>query len=254
MLKAFAWGFIATSSLAIGGLIGTSVTISQRWLGVIMGFGAGVLLSAVAYELIFESIKLATGTGFPALGFFAGAMVFFFSDKIVGRLGAADRKSINASHSSKLVAPMIVAVILDGVPESLVIGLGILEGGAVSLAMLVAVFISNLPEAIAGTSGMVSGGWKKKHILGLWLSISLLCAVFAAIGYAGFEHVPDSWVGFVLAFAGGAILMMLANTMTPEAYAHGGELAGVFTVLGFAVSVGVILVERMDQVHRLLSN
>jgi ZIP family zinc transporter len=115
------------------------------------------------------------------------------------------------------------------------------------------VFISNLPEAIAGTSGMVSGGWKKKRILGLWLSISLLCAVFTAIGYIGFEHVPDSWLGFVQAFAGGAILMMLANTMSPEAYEHGGKLAGVFTVLGFAVSVGVILIERMDEVHRLLS-
>src|SRR5499427_8333749 len=254
MLKAFVWGLIATSSLVIGGLIGASVAISKKWLGVIMAFGAGVLLSAVAYELVFESIKLAAGSGFPALGFFAGALVFFGSDALIGSLGAANRKSINASHGSNLIVPMILAILLDVVPESLVIGLGMLEAGAVSLAMLIAVFISNLPEAIAGTSGMVSGGWEKKRILGLWSSISLLCAVSAAIGYVGFEHVPASWLGSVLAFAGGAILMMLANTMSPEAYEHGGKLAGVFTVLGFAVSVGVILVERMDQVHKLLSN
>ena len=253
MFKAFLWGLIATSSLAIGGLLGASVAISKKWLGVIMAFGGGVLLSAVAYELVFESIKLAGGSGFPALGFFAGALVFFGSDELIGSLGAANRKSINASHGSNLVVPMILAIILDGVPESLVIGLGILETGAVSLAMLIAVFISNLPEAIAGTSGMVSGGWPKTRILTLWFSIALLCAVFTAIGYVGFEHVPDSWLGFVQAFAGGAILMMLANTMIPEAYEHGGKLAGVFTVLGFAVSVGVILVERMDQVHRVLS-
>jgi len=253
MLKAFVWGLIATSSLVIGGLIGASVAISKKWLGVIMAFGAGVLLSAVAYELVFESIKLAAGSGFPALGFFAGALVFFGSDALIGSLGAANRKSINASHGSNLIVPMILAILLDGVPESLVIGLGILEAGAVSLAMLIAVFISNLPEAIAGTSGMVSGGWPKPHILKLWLSISLLCAVFTAIGYVGFEHVPASWLGFVQAFAGGAILMMLANTMIPEAYEHGGKLAGVFTVLGFAASVGVILVERIDQVHRVLS-
>ena len=100
---------------------------------------------------------------------------------------------------------------------------------------------------------MVSGGWQKKRILKLWFSIALLCAVFTVIGYVGFEHVPDSWLGLVQAFAAGAILMMLANTMIPEAYEHGGKLAGVFTVLGFAASVGVILVERMDQVHSALS-
>ena len=253
MFKAFAWGLIATSSLAIGGLIGASVPISKKWLGVIMAFGAGVLLSAVAYELVFESIKIAGGSGFPSSGFFAGALVFFGSDELIGRLGAANRKSIDASHGSNLVVPMILAIMLDGVPESLVIGLGILETGAVSLAMLIAVFISNLPEAIAGTSGMVSGGWQKKRILKLWFSIALLCAVFTVIGYVGFEHVPDSWLGLVQAFAAGAILMMLANTMIPEAYEHGGKLAGVFTVLGFAASVGVILVERMDQVHSALS-
>src|SRR5215467_3229027 len=249
MLKAFVWGLIATSSLVIGGLIGASVAISKKWLGVIMAFGAGVLLSAVAYELVFESIKLAAGSGFPALGFFAGALVFFGSDELIGSFGAANRKSIDASHGSNL----ILAILLDGIPESLVIGLGILETGAVSLAMLIAVFISNLPEAIAGTSGMVAGGWPKTRILTLWFSIALLCAVFTAVGYGGFEHVPDSWLGFVQAFAGGAILMMLANTMIPEAYEHGRKLAGVFTVLGFAVSVGVILIERMDQVHKVLS-
>src|SRR5215831_14546308 len=103
MLKAFVWGLIATSSLAIGGLIGASVAISKKWLGVIMAFGAGVLLSAVAYELVFESIKLAGGSGFPALGFFVGAAVFFGADEVLGSWGAADRKSINASHGSNLV-------------------------------------------------------------------------------------------------------------------------------------------------------
>jgi len=253
MLRAFVWGLIATSSLAIGGWIGSSVAISRKWLGAIMAFGAGVLLSAVSYELVFESIKRAGGSGFPALGFFVGALVFFGSEALIERLGAADRKSIDASHGANLIVPMILAIILDGVPESLVIGLGILETGAVSLAMLIAVFISNLPEAIAGTSGMVSGGWRKARILKVWFSLSLLCAAFTAIGYVGFEHVPDSWLGFVQAFAGGAILMMLANTMIPESYEHGGKLAGMFTVLGFAVSVGVILIERLDPVHRALS-
>src|SRR5262249_56214720 len=130
-------------------------------------------------------------------GCVAGGVVFFGSDELIGSLGAAKRKSINASHGSNLVVPMILAIVLDGIPESLVIGLGILETGAVSLAMLIAVFISNLPEAIAGTSGMVSGGWSKTRILTLWFSIALLCAVFTAVGYVGFEHVPHSSLWFL---------------------------------------------------------
>src|SRR5215471_13784812 len=105
MFKAFLWGLIATSSLAIGGLLGASVAISKKWLGVIMAFGAGVLLSAVSYELVFESIKRAGGSGFPALGFFVGALVFFGSEALIGRLGAADRKAIDAAHGSNLIVP-----------------------------------------------------------------------------------------------------------------------------------------------------
>lgn len=252
MLKAFTWGLIATSSLTIGGIIGSSFTLSKKLLGVIMAFGAGVLISAVAYELVFESIKLAAGSGFTALGFFVGAAVFYISDMLIANYGGSKRKSIDTSHGSSLLVPMILAIILDGVPESLVIGLGILEKGTVSLALLVAVFISNLPEAIAGTTGMINGGWKKKKVILIWLLISLLCACFTSAGYVFFEDVSNTWLAFVQSFAGGAILMMLANTMIPEAYEHGGKLAGVFTVLGFSVSVLIILVERMEQVELFL--
>ena len=137
--------------------------------------------------------------------------------------------------------PLVLATILDGIPEAVVIGLGILEGGTVNLAMLVAVFISNLPESIACTSGMRSGGWSRMKILLLWLSIAVICAGSSAAGYSLFREVSPLWMAFIETFAGGAILMMLANTMIPEAYEHGGKLAGVFTVLGFAVCVWIII-------------
>jgi len=137
-----------------------------------------------------------------------------------------------------------LAIILDGIPESIVIGLGIFEGGKVSMAMLVAVFISNLPEAIAGSSGMKEVGWSRKNILLLWLFISLFCALSTVAGFALFSGASKEWLSFIQAFAGGAILMMLANSMIPEAYEHGGKLAGVFTVLGFFVSVCVVVYEN----------
>ncbi|MBP6183159.1 MAG: hypothetical protein KA461_14510, partial [Flavobacterium sp.] len=158
MLNAFLWGLLATSSLILGGIIAIRFTLSNRTIGIIMGFGAGTLISAISYELIFEAVKMGRGTGFPAIGLFVGAATFFFSDKFIGNYGASNRLKVGASKSSSLVIPMVLAIILDGVPESIVIGLGLFEGGKISLAMLVAVFVSNLPEAIAGSSGMKEGG------------------------------------------------------------------------------------------------
>ncbi len=122
--------------------------------------------------------------------------------------------------------------------------MGILERGSVSPAMLVAVFISNLPEAIAGTTGMKSTGWSRRKILLLWLLIAVVCAFATVAGFSLFANASNFWLAFIEAFAGGAILMMLANTMMPEAFEHGGKLAGIFTVLGFALSVVIILLEK----------
>jgi zinc transporter, ZIP family len=244
MLNAFLWGLLATSSLILGGIIASRFSLSKRTIGIIMGFGAGTLISAISYELIFEAVKIAPKSGFPAFGFFAGAFTFYFADMLIGKYGAGNRMDVGASASSKLIIPMVLAIILDGIPESIVIGLGIFEGGAVSLAMLVAVFISNLPEAIAGSTGMKASGWSRKKIILLWSFIALFCALSTVAGFALFSGASDQWLAFIQAFAGGAILMMLANSMIPEAYEHGGKLAGVFTVLGFFLSVAMVIFEN----------
>ncbi|MGO9612811.1 MAG: ZIP family metal transporter [Dissulfurispiraceae bacterium] len=235
---------MATSSLIVGGLIATSFSLSRRTLGIIMAFGAGTLISAISYELIFEAVKLAKGTGFPAFGLFSGAFTFFFADTLIEKLGTGNPMAIEGSQSSKLITPMVLAIILDVIPETIVIGLGIFEGGTVSLAMLVAVFISNLPEAIAGTTGMKASGWNRGKIIFFWLFIALVCAGSTLAGYNLFSNASEHWLAFIQAFAGGAILMMLANSMMPEAYEHGGKLAGVFTVLGFFVSVAMVIFEN----------
>ena len=245
MINSFLWGLLATSSLILGGIIAIRFTLSNRTIGIIMGFGAGTLISAISYELIFEAVKMGRGTGFPAIGLFVGAATFFFSDKFIGNYGTSNRMKVGASKSSSLVIPMVLAIILDGIPESIVIGLGIFEESKISIAMLVAVFISNLPEAIAGSSGMKEGGWSKSKIVLLWLIIALICAVSTVAGFALFSGASNEWLSFIQAFAGGAILMMLANSMIPEAYEHGGKLAGVFTVLGFFTSVCVVVYENL---------
>jgi ZIP family zinc transporter len=244
MIHAFLIGLFATSSLILGGLIAIRFSLSKRVLGIIMAFGAGTLISAISYELIFEAVKLAKGTGFPAFGLFAGALTFYFSDKLIEKLGASDHMEINPSKHSNLMVPMVLAIMLDGIPESIVIGLGIFEGGKVSMAMLVAVFISNLPEAIAGTTGMKAGSWGWKKIILLWLIIAVICAFATVAGFTLFSGASGNWLSFIQAFAGGAILIMLANSMIPESYEHGGKLTGIFTVLGFFVSVAMVILEN----------
>jgi ZIP family zinc transporter len=244
MWTAFIWGIVSTSSLVLGGLIGSSLKISNKSLGIIMAFGQGVLISTIAYELVYESVVLAKFSAIPLVSFLSGALIFFFADRIIGNMGGSDRKNINAASTSTLVIPMVLGIIMDGIPESTVLGLGILGTGSVSMAMLIAIFISNIPEAIAGSAGMKSSGWSVMKITSLWIIIALICTVFTVFGYSLFGNASNEMIAFVNAFAGGAMLMMLANTMIPEAYKHGGKLAGVFTVLGFIVSVSIIILEH----------
>ena len=246
MLEAFAWGFIAAFSLVIGGLIASWMTISQRTLGLIMAFGAGVLISAVAYELVFEAVSAATSTGFPILGLFAGAATFFLSDRYVSGMVDSKSDSAGSSDASSLVVPMVLGIILDGIPESVALGLGLLKGGTISIAMLVAVFISNLPEAIAGTSGLNAKGASTVKTLLLWLLIALVSGGASAAGFALLAGVPETWMAFVQTFAAGAILTMLANSMIPEAYEYGRKLAGLWLVLGFAVAAGMVVLEYIS--------
>jgi ZIP family zinc transporter len=244
MLTAFLWGLLATSSLVLGGVIASRFNLSKKALGVIMAFGAGTLISAISYELIFEAVRLGKGTGFVAFGLFGGALTFFFSDRLIGKFSGANPMDPEAHGSTGLIIPMVLAIILDGIPESIVIGLGIFEGGGVSMAMLAAVFISNLPEAIAGTTGMKAAGWSRFKIQSLWLVIAVVCAAASIAGFSLFSGASDQWLSFINAFAGGAILIMIANSMIPEAYEHGGKLAGLFTVLGFFVSVTIVILEH----------
>lgn len=242
MLNSFLWGLLATSSLVVGGLIASHFSLGKKGVGIIMAFGAGTLISAVSYELVYEAIKLSKGSLFAMYGFFGGALTYYFSDRLLENFGSRDHKK-GKSQQSNLIVPMILAIILDGIPESIVIGLGIFEEGSVSLAMLIAVFISNMPEAIAGTIGMKTSGWRNKKIIALWSLIAMVCAFATVAGFSFFSGLSAHWLGFIQAFAGGAILIMLANSMIPESYEHAGKLAGIFTIFGFFVSVSIIIFE-----------
>jgi ZIP family zinc transporter len=236
MLGAFGWGTLAASSLVIGAVIALLFNISPRVIGLIMAFGGGVLISAVAFDLVEEAFGMSSGNGWVIAGIFAGCAVFFGGDWLIDRSGGAQRKDADGGQENGSSLAIVLGSVLDGVPESMVIGLTIFQGGAVGAAYLIAVFISNLPESISATSGLVTSGWKRARVLWMWIGIAIVSGLASLAGYALFQHSSPDVVAFVLAFAAGAILTMLSDTMMPEAYEHGGKWVGVLTTVGFAVA------------------
>ncbi len=243
MLEAFGWGLLAASPLVLGAAAALRFHIGLRTIGLVMAFGAGVLISAVAFDLIDEAVRQATGHGAVLLGVFLGCGAFFAGDWLIDRAGGARRKSASGRQGDDSALAIVLGTVLDGVPESLVIGLTIYQSGAVGGAYLAAVVISNVPEALSSTSGLVRSGWRPSSILWMWTLIALVSGISSLVGYAAFKQAPPDVVAFVLAFAAGAILTMLADTMMPEAYSHAGKLVGVVTTLGFTTA---FLIDLLD--------
>jgi zinc transporter, ZIP family len=243
MWASLGWGTLAASTLVIGAVLAILFQISTRWIGMIMAFGAGVLISAVAFDLVEEASNTASAEWPVYVGIFVGCGVFFGGDWLIGRSGGGDRKDPTGAQKDGSALAIVLGSVLDGIPESMVIGLTIFQGGAVGAAYLIAVFISNLPESISSTSGLIKGGWKRSRILWMWIAIALVSGLASLAGYGLFQHSSPNVVAFVLTFAAGAILTMLSDSMMPEAYQHGGKLVGVVTTLGFATA---FLIHSLD--------
>jgi ZIP family zinc transporter len=204
-----------------------------------MAFGSGVLISSVAYELVQEAFDTHHGNGAVAGGLFAGSAVFFAGDTLIDRMGGENRKDSGGAQAEGSPLAIVLGIVLDGIPESIVLGLTIVVSGSVSAAFLIAVALSNIPEAVAATSGLARSGWSGARVLGLWTLVSVVSGAAALVGFAVFDNSSSTLVAFVLAFAGGAILTMLADTMMPEAFEHAGPVVGVVTTFGFALAFGL---------------
>ncbi len=243
MLASFAWGFIAASTLIVGGAFALRYPVGERALGMVMAFGSGVLISAVAFELVEEAFNKAGGKGAVALGLCAGSLTFFAGDSLIDRMGGSDRKHSGGRQAAGSALAIVLGIVLDGIPESIVLGLTIVVSGSVSAAFLIAVALSNVPEAIAASTGLAQAGWATRRIIGLWTLVAAVSGLAALLGFAVFDSASQETIAFVLSFAGGAILTMLADTMMPEAFEHGGKLVGVVTTLGFGLAFAISALE-----------
>jgi ZIP family zinc transporter len=235
MLGAGFWGLVGGMSLLLGAAVGYRASIPGRVLGLIMGFGAGVLISALAFELTRESFSRGGRTS-VAIGLAAGGLAFYVGDRIIDRLGGEHRKRSGGQMAGGSATALTLGALLDGIPESVAIGVTLLEGKGVGLAFVAAVFLSNVPESLSAATGMRKAGHRARYVLGVWGAVVVVSAVAAALGFALLGGVSDSVIATIQAFAAGAILVMLADTMMPEAFEEGGSAVGLVTLLGFTLA------------------
>jgi len=244
MLNAMIWSAVATVTLLIGMVLAYRNVIGLRWTGLIMAFGAGAIISAAAYQLVLGAVAEETGSEYmAALGIAAGALTFYFADKWVDGLGGQQRMDFDGGQAGGSGTGILLGSLLDGVPESLVLGLSLVHSPQVSLAFIFAVAISNIPQGLGGTAGMLSSGWARGKITRLWLAVCGLSIIAAALGYLIGQLVPGATGAAVDAFAAGALLVMLTDAMIPESFEHGDREAGLFLVMGFGVALAMTLAQ-----------
>jgi ZIP family zinc transporter len=236
-MKALFWGIVSGSALIIGALLAYYSKVPQKLIAFVMAFGSGVLISALAFNLMDEAYKRG-GFDSTAIGFVSGAVVYSLANYFLNKNGAKHRKRSGTQQSSEKEnsgSGLAIALgsLLDGIPESIAVGVSMIEGGAVSTAAVIAIFISNIPEGLSSTSGMKKNGRSAKYIFGIWIGITIISGVASFCGYTIFKNFSPDVIAATIAVAAGAILAMLSDTMMPEAFEEGHDFIGVITVLGF---------------------
>lgn len=258
MTTALWFGLVASSALIVGAVVGVRFRLPKRLLAMLLSFAAGALITALAFEL-FEDAYEQGGIVRAALGLMIGAVVFAGLSALLDRwaqpggrskptaeiegsvkldtdAAAADRPATAASTRGAAGLALLAAVTLDGVPENLALGVALGGAGSGGLALLAAIFVSNLPEALVGASSMKSQGRSNRSVIALWTACAALLVVAVVVGAGPLANTDPETISLPLAFAAGAVIASLADTLMPEAYEHGGPAVALSTAAGFVLS------------------
>ena len=229
MLNAFILGALAQSSLLLSGLAVYWIRVPTRVVGWLAGFGAGTLISAVAFDLIAQDIAEGIGAVQGALWLLLGAVIFVGGDYLVDKRFGGD--------GTGGALGIVLGAVVDGIPESVIFGIQVALGMPLSVAFLFSVAVSNIPQALAPSADLAKAGWSRTKMAAAWGSVVLACGVAAAVGYMVAIRIADTNGMGMAALAAGGLLAMLTNSLIPFAYDRGGAGAGFGTVVGFAISL-----------------
>jgi zinc transporter, ZIP family len=235
VIEAFLWGGLGASALLVGALVAYVASPGPMLISVIMALGAGLLIGSVAFELIDEAVKHAA---VAQVGFFTliGAGTFTAGNWLLDRRGGGDRKDADGAQAAGQPLAIVFGSVLDGIPESFVLGLTVLQGG-VSVALLVGIVLSNLPEGLSSSSGLRIAGWPRRRVVRMWAIVIAVSAVSAAAGYLLLDPASGRSGAVAQGFAAGALLAMVTDTLLPEAYETEGVATGALVAIGFALSI-----------------
>jgi ZIP family zinc transporter len=251
---AFIYGLLASSSFVVGVVLGLYTRPPRRLVAAITAFGAGVLVSALTFDLMTEAFEKGSAA-YAIGGFLVGAVLYVLFDVFLERMAArspkrtgrdpqdvvadADAERESGQTATVVGFALLGGAILDGIPESAALGLSLhVEGGAgLGLVLLAAIFLGNVPESLGSAAAMRDEGRSKSYIIGVWTAVAVVCTVAALGGYALLGGLPQYWISAVLALAAGGILAMLADTMMPEAFEHGGPYVALATAVGFCLAL-----------------
>lgn len=239
-VEAGLWGLLGGLALVVGAAVAWRVRVSPRVTAGVMAFGSGVLISALAFDLAAEAAD--TGGIVPAsLGLALGAVLYVAANLVLARRGARHRKRSGGQQPSEdeqggSGTAIAVGSLLDGIPESVVLGVSLLGGQGVSASVVAAVVISNVPEGLSSAAGMKRAGRSARFVFGLWGAVAVVVTVAAAAGYALLGSASPGLIAVVTAVAAGAILTMVADTMIPEAFERAHLFTGLITTAGFIVA------------------
>jgi ZIP family zinc transporter len=240
MIEAAFWGGLGAAALLVGALVAFRFDVPKRTQGLILAFGAGTLIGAVAYELVEEAVAISVGGIDVAIGFGLGATVFYLGSIGIDRMSPVRQEGMPSKRDPRTSGlALVLGAVLDGIPESIVLGLSLVGGEGISIAVLVAVLISNFPEGLSASGDLAAAGLPRPRIISLWVLVVGASALAASIGFGVLGQMGPHIVVLLNSFAAGAILAMLAESMIPEAYEQGGRAVGLATALGFAIAAAL---------------
>ena len=246
-LQAAGWGAMSASGLLIGALSGYYMPLQHTTIARAMTFAAGVLLAVVAVDLVINA-RGAASLRWMVTGMLCGAAVFSSVNWLLSRRGAQHRKRCGEcmkqpeeERQPGSGLAITAGTFLDGVPEGVVLGLSVLHHGAPGLGTVAAFFLGNIPEALSSSAGMRRAGRSARYVFGVWIGIALMIGPAAAVAGLVLRGAGPAVRGTAEAFAAGAILALVSETMIPEAFHGSPQFNGLLLVVGF-VALLILLV------------